>query len=76
MDLTPSAQGAIIKVNEARATLNLPPLDGPDGELTINEFIAKHDSVTAEAAAATDGTASADKSAPPAKTSLSKSKRR
>lgn len=78
VDLTPSAQGAIIKVNEARATLNLPPLDGPDGELTINEFIAKHDSVTAEAAAATDGTASTDKPAPPApaKSSLSKSKRR
>lgn len=78
VDLTPSAQGAIIKVNEARATLGLPPLAGPDGELTINEFIAKHDSVTAEAAAATDGTAATDKPAPQpaAKPALRKTKRR
>lgn len=57
VDLTPSAQGAIIKVDEARAVLGLPPLGTADGSLTINEFIAKHDAVTAEAAAATDGQA-------------------
>lgn len=39
--LTPSAYESIITVNEARAQIQLPPLPGPDGDLTVSEYKAK-----------------------------------
>jgi phage gp29-like protein len=68
INLTPSAQGAIIKVNEARGSIGLPPLTtaegapDPDGELSIADYQAKHASVIADAAKAEKGT---DPSDPP-----------
>lgn len=41
--LAPTDAAQVIKVNEARASMKLPPLDGPDGELTLAEFAAKAD---------------------------------
>lgn len=74
IDLTPSSQGAIIKVNEARAQLGLPALTtaegalDPDGNLTIAEFGAKKAATIAAAAKAEEGTAPGDpppQAAPP-----------
>lgn len=65
LELTPTTQGAIVKVNQALAALSLPPLtrpDGtidPDGELTIAEFTAKHSGVVAAAENAQAGQATA-----------------
>lgn len=42
-------------VNEARAAQGLPPIDGPDGDLTVAEFQAKNADTIAEAAAAAAG---------------------
>lgn len=55
IQLTPSALGIIIKVNEAREDLGRGPIDG--GELTIAEYKAKHSQVVSEAAKAEDGQA-------------------
>lgn len=61
IELTPTMQGSIVKVNQALAQLHLPPLtlpDGsldPDGELTIAEFGAKHSGVIAASSAAEEG---------------------
>lgn len=41
IELAPTDAANVIKVNEARAALNLPALDGEDGELTLAEFKAK-----------------------------------
>lgn len=41
LELAPTDAAGVVKVNEARAAMNLPPLDGPDGELTLAEFKAK-----------------------------------
>jgi phage-related protein (TIGR01555 family) len=41
VDLAPTDAAAVLKVNEARASMKLPPLEGPDGELTLSEFAAK-----------------------------------
>lgn len=60
--LTPSDVGAIVSVNEGRASQGLGPLtddDGkldPDGKLTIAEYKAKHAATIGEAAAAEKGT--------------------
>ena len=54
--LTPSDVATITKVNEARASVGLAPLDGPDGELTLPAFKAKYANVIAEAKAAESGT--------------------
>lgn len=62
VNLTPSAQGAIIKVDEARASIGLPPLtkeDGspdPDGQLSIAEFQSKHATMISDASKAEKGT--------------------
>jgi hypothetical protein len=59
--LTPSAQGAIIKVNEARALIGLGPLlldsgaPDPDGELTVAQFTQKYADVVGAAAEAEAG---------------------
>jgi hypothetical protein len=53
--ITPSMQGGIVKVNEARAKMGLPPWEGPDGDLSINEFMAKHSGAAAQAANAEKG---------------------
>lgn len=53
--ITPSMQGGIVKVNEARAKMGLPNWEGPDGELSINEFMTKHSGVAAQAANAEKG---------------------
>jgi hypothetical protein len=53
--ITPSMQGGIVKVNEARAKMGLPNWEGPDGELSINEFMVKHSGVVAQAANAEKG---------------------
>ena len=61
VELTPSAQAAIISVNEARDQLGLPALslpDGaldPDGLLTIAEYQAKNAAVISQGAAAEQG---------------------
>lgn len=41
VELAPTDAASVLKVNEARASMKLPPLDGPDGELTLSEFAAK-----------------------------------
>lgn len=41
VELAPTDAAAVLKVNEARASMKLPPLEGPDGELTLSEFAAK-----------------------------------
>ncbi|MFS6701104.1 hypothetical protein, partial [Staphylococcus aureus] len=67
LDLTATAQGAIIKVNEARKSMGLPEYGGPDGELSIAEFIQKHSTVISDAADAEDGSASDTEGAKSAK---------
>jgi len=64
--LTPSALGAIVTVNEARAAAGMGPLEGegggrnPDGDLTVAEFQAKHAATVATAAQAEAGTGPGD----------------
>jgi hypothetical protein len=41
VELAPTDAAAVLKVNEARASMKLPPLNGPDGDLTLAEFAAK-----------------------------------
>lgn len=53
--LAPTDNAAVVRVDEARAAMGLPPLGGPDGALTIPEYKAKHASVIADAAAAEGG---------------------
>lgn len=53
--ITPSMQGGIVKVNEARAKMGLPAWEGEDGNLSINEFMAKHSGAAAQAANAEKG---------------------
>jgi phage gp29-like protein len=59
--ITPSAQAAIMTVNEARALIRLGPMLGdggapdPDGELTIAEFQAKYAETVGKAAQAEAG---------------------
>jgi hypothetical protein len=48
--LAPTDLATIITVNEARASINLPPLPGPDGDLTMAEFKAKNAKTVASAA--------------------------
>lgn len=55
VQMTPTDLAVVITVNEARASANLPPLDGPDGDLTLAEFKAKHADTIAEGEAAIDG---------------------
>jgi phage-related protein (TIGR01555 family) len=64
-EITPSDQATITKVNEARASQGLTPLEGPDGELTIAEFKAKHEAVISAAAAAEAGKEGAAPASPP-----------
>ncbi len=52
LKLTASDLAAIATVNEARASVSLPPLPGPDGDLTLPEFKAKHATVIAAAVTA------------------------
>jgi hypothetical protein len=59
--LTPTAASAIIKVNEGRGMLGLPPLLtatgelDPDGEMTVAEFLAKNADVIGKAVRAETG---------------------
>jgi phage-related protein (TIGR01555 family) len=62
LQLTASDIATIVTVNEARASQGLPPLPGPDGNLTLPEFKAKHAIILAAAANAESGK-SADASA-------------
>jgi phage-related protein (TIGR01555 family) len=41
IELAPTDAATVIKVNEARASMGMPALEGPDGELTLAEFKAK-----------------------------------
>lgn len=50
----------IVTVNEARAAQGLPALEGPDGNLTVAEFKAKHAETVAAAKKAEQGTAPSD----------------
>lgn len=64
--LTPTDTAAIVRVDEARASMDLPRF-GDDGDLTIAEFKSKHATVIAEGEAASAGKSGpADASAPPA----------
>jgi hypothetical protein len=56
MGLTPTMQGSIMTVNEARAKMGLGAWPNEDGNLTIVEFQAKHGEVVAEAVNAEAGT--------------------
>lgn len=47
--LAPTDLATIITVNEARASVDLPPLSGPDGDLTMAEFKAKNAATVAVA---------------------------
>lgn len=49
---TPTDLSSFVTVNEARMSQDLPPLDGPDGGLTVSQYQAKNASVIANAAAA------------------------
>lgn len=53
--LTASDLAAITKVNEGRASVGLPPLPGPDGQLTLPAFKAKYANVIAKSVAAEAG---------------------
>lgn len=55
LDLTSTAQGAVITVNEARASMKLGPWPGEDGDLSVAEFMAKHSTVISDAASAEQG---------------------
>lgn len=56
LSLTPSAQGAIVTVNEARRSIGLGPMttptgaEDPDGYLSIAEYQVKHADIIARAA--------------------------
>lgn len=52
LQLTPTVMGGIVKVNQALAKMGLPAWNNPpsDGELTINEFMAKHSGEAAQVA--------------------------
>lgn len=72
LELTPSAQGAIITVNEARAKSGLPPLTtatgelDPQGNLTIAQFTAANATEIATAAQVQSGeTTTAPEPTPP-----------
>lgn len=54
--LTPTDQATIATVNQGLASMGLPPLPAPDGELTIAAFKAKYATTVAAAAAAEAGT--------------------
>lgn len=56
LKLTPSDLAAIVKVNEARASVKLSPLPAPDGDMTLPQFKAKYASLLAVAANAEAGT--------------------
>lgn len=65
LELTPSDLAAVVTVNEARGSVQLPAAKA-DGELTVAEFKAKHADVIAKGAAAEDGaTEPTDPSAKP-----------
>ena len=55
LTLTPTMQGSIVTVNQALAQMGFPPWPGPDGNLTITEFQAKHGDVIAKAVEAEAG---------------------
>ena len=53
--LTSTDIATIITVNEGRQSQGLPPLDGPDGDLTITEFKNKNAALIADVADAENG---------------------
>ncbi|TXH42089.1 MAG: DUF935 family protein [Desulfurellales bacterium] len=62
VDLTATAQAAVITVDEAREKMGLGPWkDSAEGSLTVTEFIAKHSGVIAKSADAESGDASQEK---------------
>ncbi len=65
LKLTASDLAAIVTVNEARASVGLPPLPGTDGNLTMPEFKAKHSGSIAVAAQAEKGGPGAPPAGPP-----------
>ena len=65
VDLTATAQSAVIRVDEARAKLGLPAWGGTDGQLSVAEFMAKHSGTIAKATDAEDGDDSKDNAGPP-----------
>ncbi len=61
VDLTATAQSAVIRVDEARAKLGFPPWGGADGQLSVAEFMAKHGATISKATDAEAGDAPNDK---------------
>lgn len=59
VDLTATAQAAVITVDEARAAMGLGPLGGDEGGLSVAEFMARHKTAIADAATAEQGGAKA-----------------
>lgn len=62
LSLPPQMVAGITKVNEARAKMGYPEWGGPDGDLSVNEFMAKHSGVAAQAANAQKGVVGAPQS--------------
>jgi len=55
LELTPSDIAIVVTVDEARASVGLPPIGGVDGALTVAAYKAKYATVVADAAAADAG---------------------
>lgn len=55
LELTPSDLATVVSVNQALASVDLPPMPGPDGDLTISAYKAKYSSTLATASAAEAG---------------------
>jgi hypothetical protein len=66
--ITPSDVATIVTVDEARASVGLPPIGGTDGGLTISQYKAKYAATvsTAAAASAGDGVPPKPQAPPPA----------
>lgn len=62
INLTPTTQATILKVNEARILMGLSPLEGEEGEMSLVTYAAKYASGIATGTAATMGQ---DPNAPP-----------
>jgi phage-related protein (TIGR01555 family) len=60
LKLTASDLASIVKVNEARASVGLPPLPGADGQMTLPQFKAKYAAEIATAANAEAGVEGTD----------------
>jgi hypothetical protein len=66
LTLAPTDAAAVVKVNEARRSMKLPKLTGPEGDMMLTAYKAKNASVIAAAALAEQGQDPNDPDPPPA----------